>query len=104
MTGEAVVEATRVFEQVYKDLGAPAGALPGLPIWWFFARAFVIIYFFPIEHDVEKNRQKSRDLQAAGEDSGGARVGRYRTHIAFMDDIAEAYPSTTTRCGACTKH
>jgi 4-cresol dehydrogenase (hydroxylating) len=91
MTGDAVIEATQVFEQVYKDLGSPAGALPGLPIWSFFARAFVIIYFFPIEHDVEKNRRNReifRRLVKAAAEHGW---GEYRTHTAFMDDIAEAY-------------
>jgi FAD/FMN-containing dehydrogenase len=91
MTGEAVVEATRVFEQVYKDLGAPAGALPGLPIWSFFARAFVIIYFFPIEHDVEKNRRNREIFKRLVMTAAEHGWGEYRTHIAFMDDIAEAY-------------
>jgi len=91
MTGEAVVEATTVFDQVYRDLGSPAGALPGFPIWSFFPRAFVIIYFFPIEHDVEKNRRNReifRRLVKTAVDHGW---GEYRTHTAFMDDIAQAY-------------
>jgi FAD/FMN-containing dehydrogenase len=91
MTGAAVLEATKVFEQVYRDLGSPTGALPGLPIWSFFARAFVIIYFFPVEHDIEKNRRNReifrRLIKAAAEHGWG----EYRTHTAFMDDIAEAY-------------
>jgi (+)-pinoresinol hydroxylase len=91
MTGEAVVEATRVFGQVYKDLGAPAGALPGLPIWSFFARAFVIIYFFPIEHDVEKNKRNREIFKRLVKTAAEHGWGEYRTHIAFMDDIAEAY-------------
>ena len=91
MTGDAVLEATAVFEQVYKDLGNPAGALPGLPIWSFFPRAFVIIYFFPVEHDVAKNRRNReifRSLVKVAADHGW---GEYRTHTAFMDDIASVY-------------
>ena len=57
MTGESVLEAQRVFDQVHKDLGESGGASAAFPVWSFFARAFVIIYFFPIEHDVEKNRR-----------------------------------------------
>jgi 4-cresol dehydrogenase (hydroxylating) len=91
MTGEAVVEATRVFGEVYKDLGAPAGALPGLPIWSFFARAFVIIYFFPIEHDIEKNKRNREIFKRLVKTAAEHGWGEYRTHIAFMDDIAEAY-------------
>ena len=91
MTGDAVLEATAVFEQVYKDLGNPTGALPGLPIWSFFPRAFVIIYFFPVEHDVAKNRRNReifRSLVKVAADHGW---GEYRTHTAFMDDIASVY-------------
>ena len=91
MTGEAVVEATKVFDQVYKDLGSPAGALPGFPIWSFFARAFVIIYFFPIEHDVEKNRKNREIFRRLVKTAAEHGWGEYRTHIAFMDDIAGAY-------------
>jgi (+)-pinoresinol hydroxylase len=91
MTGEAVIEATRVFEQVYKDLGNPTGALPGLPIWSFFARAFVIIYFFPIEHDVEKNRRSREIFRRLVKVAAEHGWGEYRTHTAFMDDIASVY-------------
>jgi len=91
MTGEAVLEATALFDQVYKDLGSPSGALPGFPIWSFFPRAFVIIYFFPIEHDVEKNRKNReifRRLVKAAAEKG---FGEYRTHTAFMNDIMDVY-------------
>jgi len=91
MTGDAVIEATRVFEQVYKDLGNPTGALPGLPIWSFFARAFVIIYFFPIEHDVEKNRRNREIFKRLVKVAADHGWGEYRTHTAFMDDIASVY-------------
>jgi 4-cresol dehydrogenase (hydroxylating) len=91
MSGEAVVEATKVFEQVYKDLGSPAGALPGLPIWSFFARAFVIIYFFPIEHDIEKNKRNREIFRRLVKVAAEHGWGEYRTHTAFMDDIAAAY-------------
>lgn len=65
--------------------------MPGLPIWSFFARAFVIIFFFPIEHDVEKNRRNReifRRLITVAAEHGW---GEYRTHTAFMDDIASVY-------------
>jgi 4-cresol dehydrogenase (hydroxylating) len=91
MTGDAVLEATTVFEQAYKELGSPAGALPGLPIWSFFARAFVIIYFFPIEHDVEKNRRSREIFRRLVKVAAEHGWGEYRTHTAFMDDIASAY-------------
>ena len=91
MTGEAVLQAQDVFEQAYKDMGSPSAAPPGFPIWSFFSRAFVIIYFLPIEHDVEKNRKNReifRKLIKIAADHGW---GEYRTHTAYMDDIMNAY-------------
>lgn len=91
MTGEAVVEAIKVFDQVYKDLGSPSGALPGFPIWSFFARAFVIIYFFPIEHDIEKNRRSREIFRRLIKAAAERGWGEYRTHTAFMNDIMDVY-------------
>lgn len=89
MTGEAVLEAQRVFDQVARDLGSSTGA--GFPIWNFFARAFVIIYFFPIEHDVEKNRKNREIFRRLVKTSAEHGWGEYRTHTAFMGDIMDAY-------------
>ena len=91
MTGEAVLEAQEVFDKVYHELGSPTGPPPGFPIWSFFARAFVIIYFFPIEHDVEKNRRNREIFRRLVKESAERGWGEYRTHTAFMGDIAEAY-------------
>jgi (+)-pinoresinol hydroxylase len=91
MTGEAVLEAESVFDQVYKELGSLSGAPPGFPIWNFFSRAFVIIYFFPIEHDIEKNRRNREIFRRLVKTSAGHGWGEYRTHTAFMGDIMDAY-------------
>jgi hypothetical protein len=91
MTGEAVFEALKVFGQAYADLGvAPRNQFFALP-WSFFPRSFVLIFGFPLDHDVEKNR-KSREvfkrlIQVAAE-HGWA---EYRTHVAFMDDVMHTY-------------
>jgi (+)-pinoresinol hydroxylase len=89
MTGDAVLEAQSVFDQVARDLGSATGA--GFPIWNFFARAFVIIYFFPIEHDVEKNRKNREIFRRLVKTSAEHGWGEYRTHAAFMGDIMDAY-------------
>jgi (+)-pinoresinol hydroxylase len=91
MTGDAVLEAQEVFAQVYKDLGESNGASAAFPIWSFFARAFVIIYFFPIEHDVEKNRRNREIFRRLVKTSAERGWGEYRTHTAFMGDISDAY-------------
>jgi 4-cresol dehydrogenase (hydroxylating) len=72
-------------------MGSPEAAPPGFPIWSFFARAFVIIYFLPIEHDVEKNRRNREIFRRLIKIAADHGWGEYRTHIAFMDDIAKAY-------------
>jgi FAD/FMN-containing dehydrogenase len=91
MTGEAVLQAQDVFEQAYKDMGSPSAAPPGFPIWSFFSRAFVIIYFLPIEHDIEKNQRNREIFRRLIKIAADRGWGEYRTHIAFMDDIAKAY-------------
>lgn len=91
MTGEAVLEAQKVFDQVAKDLGLNGGSVGGFPVWNFFARAFVIIYFFPIEHDVEKNRKNREVFKRLIKTAAEHGWGEYRTHTAFMGDIMDAY-------------
>jgi (+)-pinoresinol hydroxylase len=91
MTGGAVLEAQQVFDQVHKDLAESGGASAAFPVWSFFARAFVIIYFFPIEHDVEKNRRNREIFRRLVKTSAEHGWGEYRTHTAFMGDISDAY-------------
>ncbi|MFZ0981353.1 MAG: FAD-binding oxidoreductase [Candidatus Acidiferrales bacterium] len=91
MTGEAVFESLKVFGQVYADMGVePKNTFFALP-WSYFPRSFVLLFGFPIEHDVEKNR-KTREvfkrLAQAGAEHGW---GEYRTHTAFMDTVANTY-------------
>ena len=91
MTGQAILEAQEVFEKAYRELGSPEGALPGFPVWSFFARAFVIIYFIPIEHDIEKNRKNRAIFRGLVKTAAERGWGEYRTHTAFMGDVMAAY-------------
>ncbi len=91
MTGEAVLQAQTVFDQVSRELSEYTTVTTGFPIWNFFARAFVIIYFFPIEHDVEKNRRNREIFRRLVKTSAEHGWGEYRTHTAFMGDIMNAY-------------
>jgi FAD/FMN-containing dehydrogenase len=91
MTGQAILDAGEVFEKAYRELGSPEGALPGFPVWSFFARAFVIIYFIPIEHDVEKNKKNRAVFRSLVKTAAERGWGEYRTHTAFMSDVMEAY-------------
>ena len=51
----------------------------------------MIIYFFPIEHDVEKNRRNREIFKRLVTTSAERGWGEYRTHTTFMGDIAETY-------------
>lgn len=89
MTGEAVIESQRVIAQALVDLNAtPAfNTLPNS----YHTRDFVILIGFSIMDDPDINK-KSREIfrrliKLAAEHGWG----EYRTHTAFMDDVAEVY-------------
>jgi (+)-pinoresinol hydroxylase len=91
MTGEAVFEVLKVFGRAYAELGVePRNQFFVLP-WAFFPRAFVLLFGFPIEHNVEKNR-KTREvfkrLVAVAAEHGW---GEYRTHTTMMDTVSNVY-------------
>jgi len=90
-SGEAVFEALKVLGEVYHEMGVPPqNQFISLP-WAFFPRAFVFLFGFPIMHDVEfnkRNREVFRQLIKACAEHGW---GEYRTHIAYMDDVASVY-------------
>ena len=91
MTGEAVFEVLKAFGEAYAELGvAPKNQFFVLP-WTFFPHSFVLLFGFPIAHNVEENK-KSREVfkrlvQVAAEHGWG----EYRTHIAFMDTVSNVY-------------
>ncbi len=91
LSGEAVFEALKAFGDVYHELGVPPqNQFISLP-WAFFPRAFVFLFGFPIMHDVEfnkRNREVFRRLIKVSAEHGW---GEYRTHIAYMDDVANVY-------------
>jgi len=91
MTGEAVFEVLKVFGQAYADLGvAPRNQFFVLP-WAFFPRAFVLLFGFPIEHDVEKNRKTREIFKRLVEVAAEHGWGEYRTHTSMMDTVSNVY-------------
>jgi 4-cresol dehydrogenase (hydroxylating) len=91
MTGEAVFEALKAFGEVYAELGvAPKNQFISLP-WAFFPRAFVFLFGFPIVHDVESNKKSREVFRRLIKVSAEHGWGEYRTHIAYMDDVADVY-------------
>ncbi len=91
MTGGAVLEVLKAFGQAYAELGVePKNQFFVLP-WAFFPRAFVLLFGFPIEHDVEKNRKTREVFKRLVEVAAEHGWGEYRTHTTMMDTVSEVY-------------
>jgi 4-cresol dehydrogenase (hydroxylating) len=91
MTGEAVFRAQRVYGELYAELDLPVGnQFAALP-WSYNPRALVLLFGLPMSKDVTQNRNNRRIFERLVEVSAANGWGEYRTHIAFMDKVAEAY-------------
>jgi 4-cresol dehydrogenase (hydroxylating) len=91
MTGEAIFKAQRVFGELYAELGLPVGnQFAALP-WSYYRRALVLLFGLPMSHDVESNRQSREIFERLVQVSAENGWGEYRTHVAFMDSVADAY-------------
>ena len=88
-TGEAVLEANKVFSKAAKDFGLPVLGFSLPSTYWM--RAFIFIFGFPITHDVatnKKNRESFKKLIQIAAEHGW---GEYRTAPAFQDAVMETY-------------
>jgi FAD/FMN-containing dehydrogenase len=93
MTGEAVFEAQKVFASAYRELGLPViaagqtffGPASNYP------RCFLILFGFPVEHDIEKNRKNRAAFKRLVQIAAEHGWGEYRTHIAFMQTVSDVY-------------
>jgi 4-cresol dehydrogenase (hydroxylating) len=91
MTGEAIFKAQRVFGELYADLALPAAnQFAALP-WSYNPRALVLLFGLPTSRDAEQNRQSREIFERLVEVSAENGWAEYRTHIAFMDKVAEMY-------------
>jgi 4-cresol dehydrogenase (hydroxylating) len=88
-TGEAVLEAQKVFGETAKALGLPLNPLLLPSTYW--QRAFIYIFGFPITHDAETNRRNRESFRALIKVAGEHGWGEYRTAPAYMDDIMDVY-------------
>jgi len=91
MDGQTVFDVLKVFGEAYAELGVPPRnqffALP----WSFFPRSFVLLFGFPIEHNVEQNRRTRQVFERLAQVSAEHGWGEYRTHTAFMDLVSSKY-------------
>ena len=88
-TGEAVLEANKVFSKAAKNFGLPVLSFSLPSTYWM--RAFIFIFGFPITHDVatnKKNRESFKKLIQIAAEHGW---GEYRTAPAFQDAVMDTY-------------
>jgi 4-cresol dehydrogenase (hydroxylating) len=88
-TGEAVLEANKVFSQAARDFGLPILSFSLPSTYWM--RDFIFIFGFPITHDVatnKKNRESFKQLVRIAAEHGW---GEYRTAPAFQDAVMDTY-------------
>jgi len=91
MTGEAIFRAQRVFGELYTELDLPAAnQFAALP-WSYFPRALVLLFGLPTSRDAAGNRESREIFERLVEVSAANGWAEYRTHIAFMDTVAETY-------------
>jgi 4-cresol dehydrogenase (hydroxylating) len=91
MTGDAVFRAQRAFGRLYAELALPAAnQFAALP-WAYNPRALVLLFGLPMSRDKEQNRQSREIFERLVEVSAENGWAEYRTHIAFMDKVADMY-------------
>jgi 4-cresol dehydrogenase (hydroxylating) len=88
-TGEAIIEANRVFDEVAKELDVPflGFALP--TTYW--NRAFIYLFGFPITRDPEKDAKMRDAFRRIVKVAASHGWGEYRTAPAFQDDVVGTY-------------
>jgi (+)-pinoresinol hydroxylase len=88
-TGEAILEANKVFSKAAKDFGLPILSFSLPSTYWM--RAFIFIFGFPISRDIatnKKNRESFKKLVQIAAEHGW---GEYRTAPAYQDAVMDTY-------------
>ena len=88
-TGEAILEANRVFADAARELGMPYDGFSMPSTYW--ARSFIFLFGFPVTADPKANarmRGYFREMVKIGAQHGW---GEYRTIPAMYDDVADTY-------------
>ncbi len=88
-TGEAVLEANKVFAQAAKDLGLPILSFSLPTTYWM--RSFIFLFGFPITHDVATNKQNREKFKQVVRVAAEHGWGEYRTAPAFQDAVMDTY-------------
>jgi hypothetical protein len=91
-SGEAILEAQRVFMDAFKEIGVPSLVSPfTMPATWMY-RAFIFIMAFPISRTNVDQNKKTRDVfRRLVKIAAQHGFGEYRTAPVFQDDVMAEY-------------
>ncbi len=89
-TGEAIIEANRVFSEAAKSLGMPLFTTFSLPAC-FWERAFIFILATPVTEDPATNKRYREGFKKLIEVGGQHGWGEYRTAPVFQHAVMDVY-------------
>jgi 4-cresol dehydrogenase (hydroxylating) len=89
-TGEAIIEANRVFSEAAKDLGMPLFGTFTMPAC-FWERAFIFILATPVTEDPATNKRYREGFKKLIEVAAEHGWGEYRTAPVFQHAVMDAY-------------
>ncbi|HXJ16329.1 MAG TPA: FAD-linked oxidase C-terminal domain-containing protein, partial [Candidatus Polarisedimenticolia bacterium] len=69
---------------------SPKNQFSALP-WAYYPRALLLLFGISTFHNVEKNKRSREIFKRLVEVSAQHGWGEYRTHVAFMDTVADIY-------------
>ena len=90
-TGEAIMEANRVFAEAAGDLGLPVAAAGFSLPTTYWNRSFIYLFGFPISADAAQNRRTREAFERLVRVAAEHGWGEYRTAPAFQDVVLDAY-------------
>ena len=89
-TGEAIIEANRVFSEAAKSLGMPLFTTFTLPAC-FWERSFIFILATPVTEDPKTNKRYREGFKKLIEVGGQHGWGEYRTAPVFQKSVMDVY-------------
>jgi len=90
-TGEAIMEANRVFAEAAGELGLPVRAAGFSLPTTYWNRSFIYLFGFPISNDIEQNRKMRESFERLVRVAAEHGWGEYRTAPAFQDLVLDTY-------------
>ena len=90
-TGEAIMEANRVFAEAAGEFGLPVRAAGFSLPTTYWNRSFIYLFGFPISNDIEQNRKMRESFERLVRVAAEHGWGEYRTAPAFQDLVLDTY-------------